>query len=284
MLPKAVHHILLAHPMSFLRTAILTCGTLLLAAVPAQRMSAQQRTDAECARVRERALAIRDVIDSSIGTPPRLRRWVGSPENAPPGDRDKTARFDVRVDEQGVPIPESIRFSGLFDVAFTQKLKKQYEQHRFVPATIDGCNVEGSFTVRFRIRNNGAIEAPPPAPVPQRAAVDSSPFLMGPQCAAARERARTGKLLPTDTLYPPLATRIFLPPMPRPPKLRGMSVVYSTLVDSAGRSVETSAVITEIPDRGYQRRMIEAFSKTTYRPAILDGCVVQGRYQVTVNL
>jgi hypothetical protein len=113
------------------------------------------------------------------------------------------------------------------------------------------------------------------ASAPKRAQESGAGLRYGPQCAAARDRARgTPDSLPG--LAPPTSVELFLSPLPVPDRVKGRSARITLRVDSAGTPIAETLLVTGIDDRAYLSRLRSAALKMRYRPAVLDGCAVEG--------
>lgn len=112
-----------------------------------------------------------------------------------------------------------------------------------------------------------------PRPVVQSTAAVSAP---PSACAAAREQARAGA-----TVNPPTLMRIFTPPVPVPSGVRGQVAQVRIRVDTAGRPQPDGITISGISDQEYTTRMRATFMRARFRPAMLDGCTVDGVAEFT---
>lgn len=276
---------------------VVRVGALMLALGPLAPVGAQDTASraADCSLMRERARGIPDVLALPNGTAPRLRSWQGVGAQAPALDRNKTVRFELRVDEKGEPIEASMKFVGLSDFSLEQQIRRSARAARFHPATIDGCDVEGAYHTTLRILPSGGVAAPR-LDLPARAVAvkadsvaprPSKPLaLLGPECAAQRDRARGGKLHRGNAadFYAPGVRNMHLPPMPVPRSLRGSVARFSVLIDSAGNAVDSTAKLTGIADKGYTKKYLQALRRNTYRPALFEGCQVESWYVLTHNM
>jgi hypothetical protein len=101
------------------------------------------------------------------------------------------------------------------------------------------------------------------------------------ECTAARQRAREQKLLPTDTMYPPFPSSLVMPPLPLPKSLKqnGVNMLFTFRVDSAGRVISDRSFTTpQVSESAYQKKLDASMRAMKFRPAILDGCVVEGTW------
>ena len=101
----------------------------------------------------------------------------------------------------------------------------------------------------------------------------------GVECAPARDRARTGGMLP-DMVLPQVVTSP-TPPLPVPRALQGRTVSVVLRVDSAGYPVPGTIQITGANDRRFAGGMRAMVERTRYRPAVLEGCAVEGTARAT---
>lgn len=255
---------------------------LIIVAIPGKLASAQG-----CTEVRERAKAIAGLLAPPDGTQPLLRRWRGVRELAPAGDRGKTVHLTMRVDENGKPISSTIKISGIFDVRLASSLRRVAENSQFTPATMSGCNVEGAFEGSIRILPSGGVNTLEWRR-PQRAVSgDEAPAArLGEECAPQRDYAR-GRALSqlTDRAYkPPAPLKMFFPPLPVPSNVRGNTVEFKTVIDSAGNIVRDSASLAGIANNAYAKQVYEQLLKMTFRPATLEGCAVESRFMLKMQL
>ena len=86
-----------------------------------------------------------------------------------------------------------------------------------------------------------------------------------------------------DANYPPLPISTPMPPMPVPPKIKGMTVAVEFDVDSTGRVIHWE--FKETPDGGYNRKLKKMFSDMRFRPGVRpDGRPVRSKGQVIFRL
>jgi hypothetical protein len=82
------------------------------------------------------------------------------------------------------------------------------------------------------------------------------------------------------TIYPPVATEIFLPPWPVPNKVKGTQLIAEFDVDSLGHVV--SFDFTKTNDGGYNRKLNEVLRSIRFRPATrADGQPIRAKGSLT---
>jgi protein TonB len=87
----------------------------------------------------------------------------------------------------------------------------------------------------------------------------------------------------TGTIYPPTPDFLLIPPLPRPDKLKGKSIVVTFIIDATGKPERIEFESTG--DGGYDRLLREKFSEFRFRPAHrADGTPVPSRYVTEVRL
>jgi protein TonB len=86
-----------------------------------------------------------------------------------------------------------------------------------------------------------------------------------------------------DAYYPPQPISTPMPPMPVPPKLKGMTISADFDVDSTGRVLRWD--FKETPDGGYNRKLKKLFSDLRFHPGTRpDGRPVRSKGQVSFML
>jgi hypothetical protein len=255
-------------------------------AVLSTRETNAQALSEQCKAARTRAMMIPGMIDSSIGVPPALNGWRGSGERAPARDHGRTARFEARIDDKGIPIPSTIRVVGILDIGFERTLRRLLEKSRFFPAQIDGCDVEGLVELPFRIMDGGAMDAPrsPPRPEILRDSLGTFTLSVGSECAEVRARAKSQQLLDTEKLVPVRARNFVLPPMPAPSQVVGKPLTFTVRVDSSGAMIDNTATLTPFEPKSYHRKMLATIMTTKLRPAYVNRCAVESTYSVTMTI
>jgi hypothetical protein len=84
----------------------------------------------------------------------------------------------------------------------------------------------------------------------------------------------------TASVYPPVATELFLPPWPVPDKVKGTQLVANFDVDSTGRVL--SFEFTPTKDGGYNRKLKEVLGAVKFRPAVRgDGQPIRAKGSLT---
>jgi hypothetical protein len=84
----------------------------------------------------------------------------------------------------------------------------------------------------------------------------------------------------TATVYPPVATELFLPPWPVPDKVKGTQLVANFDVDSTGKVL--SFEFTPTKDGGYNRKLKEVLGAVKFRPAVrADGQPIRAKGSLT---
>jgi hypothetical protein len=102
---------------------------------------------------------------------------------------------------------------------------------------------------------------------------------VGPECAAARERARA---TPTPSgLTAARPAKIFVPPLPPPANIRGHTALIEVTVDSTGEIPRDGVLVSGIADRAYASELRRQTIRTPVVAATLDGCIVAGRFTMT---
>ena len=106
-----------------------------------------------------------------------------------------------------------------------------------------------------------------------------------PDCVAARERARTTTFTVADTAFYrfPQPTNVIMPPMPAPPQLENFDVNIGFRVDSVGQVIVSKTRFSPI-GYGYDSKFKSTMVKAKFRPAVLDGCAVEGSYDLVMTL
>lgn len=84
--------------------------------------------------------------------------------------------------------------------------------------------------------------------------------------------------------YPPQPMELYLPPEPRPSRVKGTQVIAEFDVDASGKVL--SMTFTETPDGGYNRKLRDMLrSITRFRPGTRpDGTPVRMKAQITFDL
>jgi hypothetical protein len=231
-------------------------------------------------------MSVTGMLDTAVGLPPVLKGWTGLRERAPSTDWDKTARYEARIDEKGVPISSTIRVRGINNVGFERTLRMLLGKNRFWPAQIDGCDVEGFVEMPFRIMQGGGVAAPtsPARPEILRDSLGTFVLSDGAECADVRARAKNQQLLDTEKLHPATARNIILPPMPSPPQIAGMALVFSVRVDSSGKMIDSTATLTAFEPKSYHRKLMDKAKQAKVRPAYVDRCAVEGIFTFTMTV
>jgi hypothetical protein len=103
------------------------------------------------------------------------------------------------------------------------------------------------------------------------------------ECVAVKARTASLPLGSLDGLQPPVVRTFQMPPAPRGRKVEGRAVVILR-VDETGRPMRDSIFITGATDQSYLREYVDGLRKNLYWPAVLDGCNVTARWQLTVEL
>jgi periplasmic protein TonB len=84
----------------------------------------------------------------------------------------------------------------------------------------------------------------------------------------------------TASVYPPVATELFLPPWPVPDKVKGTQLVANFDVDSTGKVL--SFEFTPTKDGGYNRKLKDVLSAVKFRPAVRgDGQPIRAKGSLT---
>ena len=86
-----------------------------------------------------------------------------------------------------------------------------------------------------------------------------------------------------DGLQAPVLRTFPLPPAVRGRKVEGRAVV-TLRVDETGRPMRDSLFITDASDQPYLREYVDGLRDNVYWPAVLDGCNVSARWQLTIQL
>jgi len=82
------------------------------------------------------------------------------------------------------------------------------------------------------------------------------------------------------TVYPPVATELFLPPWPVPDKVKGTQLVANFDVDSTGKVL--SFEFTPTKDGGYNRKLKDVLGAVRFRPAVrADGQPIRAKGSLT---
>jgi hypothetical protein len=85
------------------------------------------------------------------------------------------------------------------------------------------------------------------------------------------------------SIYPPTPDFLLIPPLPRPDKLKGKSIVVTFIIDATGKPQRIEFESTG--DGDYDRLLREKFSEFRFRPAHrADGTPVPSRYVTEVRL
>lgn len=119
------------------------------------------------------------------------------------------------------------------------------------------------------------------SPIPPRGYVPAT--RRAEECVAAMARTASLPLGTMDGLQPPVIRTFQMPPAPRGRKVEGRAVV-TLRVDETGRPMRDSIFITGPTDQSYLREYVDGLRKNLYWPAVLDGCNVTARWQLTVEL
>jgi hypothetical protein len=80
-------------------------------------------------------------------------------------------------------------------------------------------------------------------------------------CSPSSERAQTSN---SAVNYPPTPTKLFIPPLPIPDRVRGFHLLAEYEVDEMGKVVDFK--FTPTPDAAYNRRLEEMLKSFTFRP------------------
>ena len=81
------------------------------------------------------------------------------------------------------------------------------------------------------------------------------------------------------TIYPPVPTVIFMPPLPTPSKVRGFELIAEFDVDSTGKV--TDMKFNHSKDGGYNKKLEEILSNVKFRPGVNGlGIPVRAKFQI----
>jgi len=86
-----------------------------------------------------------------------------------------------------------------------------------------------------------------------------------------------------DGLQAPVLRTFPMPPAPRGRKVEGRAVV-TLRVDETGRPMRDSMFVSDATGQSYLREYVDGLRKSLFWPAVLDGCNVTARWQLTVQL
>ena len=134
--------------------------------------------------------------------------------------------------------------------------------------------------MNFTVLDDGHINSPP-LQFAGRYPGSIMTASLGPECAEIRRRVRENSLLVGDSVVPAAPLEVIIPPMPTPPTINGKQITYAVRVDSSGAAIDSTITLTEFKPASYRKQMLSTFKATTYRPAILQGCGVEGPASVT---
>lgn len=86
----------------------------------------------------------------------------------------------------------------------------------------------------------------------------------------------------TQTNYAPIATELFIPPLPVPGKVKGKHMVAEFDVDSTGKVLDFK--FTSTGDGGYDRKIQDILKDTRFRPGTTpDGKPIRMKAQITYD-
>ena len=102
------------------------------------------------------------------------------------------------------------------------------------------------------------------------------------ECVVERKRAVDRR--DTVTIYPPTPRNIPTLPLPAPERDRNAQMTYTVRVDPAGTPIQKTASVTGLKDSRYRETVLHTMQQIRYRPAMLDGCAVEGTYRFEMTL
>jgi hypothetical protein len=98
-------------------------------------------------------------------------------------------------------------------------------------------------------------------------------------CSSSNGRLQTQG---SQVNYPPTPTKLFVPPLPMPDRVRGFHLVAEYDIDETGKIV--SFKFTPTPDAAYNRRLEEVLKSFRFRPGTTpDGTPIRTKAQVVYD-
>ena len=112
-------------------------------------------------------------------------------------------------------------------------------------------------------------------------AAGGRPLRYGPECAAARERAR---LAPDSAVIAPTLVALVVPPLPVPAGVQGDTAQVTVRVDSTGTVALDGVRVAGVRDARYAAQLRATVARMRFRPAALGTCAVEGTARLSYAL